>query len=302
MAKSKKEEIIQDDLKQEELDSQEESEIDGPKTEDESFDDQMTDIDAVEEETETVEEVAPEVEAINTDNDTATSANSKVEKEESVDTNKKSVKKASKATKKKLKKKVRSKAYLKSVEEVDKNKKHTIEEAIDLIKKGSYSKFDGTISLTIKLEKAKKNEDAIRGAIKLPNGTGKKQKVVVATDELIEKIKKGEMDFDILVAQPAMMGKLGQVAKVLGPKGKMPNPKDHTVVENPQDVIEDLSEKIVRYRVDAGRNIHIPVGKVSWDAAKLSENIALVLRTLAKHKKESITLSPTMGPGVKIVL
>jgi lipoprotein-anchoring transpeptidase ErfK/SrfK len=158
MAKAKKEEIIEEDLNNQEIISQEESEIDGPKTVDESFDAQMGEIDQAEEETDTVEEIAPEVEAINTDNDTAESMNIKAEKSEDASKEKKTTKKkASKIIKKKAKKKIRSKNYQKSAEEVDKNKKYALEDAIELIKKLSYSKFDGTISMAVKLEKAKKN-------------------------------------------------------------------------------------------------------------------------------------------------
>jgi len=209
--------------------------------------------------------------------------------------------KKSKQSKKTTIKKTKSKKYQESVKDFDKRKEFTVEEAVEKVKELSYSKFDGTITLDIKLSKAKKGEEAIRGTIKVPNPTGKTQKVVIASDEIIEKIKKGQTDFDILLTSPEMMPKLGQVAKILGPKGKMPNPKDGTVVENPEAAIKEI-ESTVRYRMDAGRNLHIAVGKVSFDSAKLVENIRVILKAIIHLKKDSATLSPTMGVGVRIAL
>jgi large subunit ribosomal protein L1 len=280
MAKAKKEKVLK-----EEKESMISEEIDKQDSDQESVDDQQQDLESAEAETDTADVEPAEESAVNTDNETAKEATKKAKK---------------KVTKKVVKKSVRSKAYLAKAENVDKSKKYSVAEAVELVKKLSFSKFDGTVNLAIKLEKAKKAEDAIRGTIKLAHGTGKKQKVEVATDDLIDRIKKGAVDFDILVATPSMMPKLGQLAKVLGPKGKMPNPKDGTVVDDPKLVIEDLSERIVRYRTDAGRNIHMPVGKVSWESAKLVENIEQVLKSLSRLRRVSVTISPTMGPGVKI--
>jgi large subunit ribosomal protein L1 len=237
--------------------------------------------------------MASEVAAINTDNDTAKQVNKSQNK-------KKTKLKQSKQSKRGSVKKVKSKKYLEIAKDLD-HKEHQVEEAIELTKKLSYSKFDGTITLDIKMAKAKKGEEAIRGTIKLPNPTGKSQNVVIASEEVIEQIKKGKTDFDILLTTPEMMPKLAQVAKILGPKGKMPNPKDGTVVADPAEAAKEI-EMTVRYRMDAGRNLHIAVGKVSHDSAKLTENVRAVLKALAHLKKDSATLSPTMGPGVKIVL
>jgi len=224
------------------------------------------------------------------------------EKKEDKKTDKAGKTKASKISIKKARKKPksRSKNYIKTNEKIDKNKKYSLEDAVKLVKDLSYSKFDGTVSVDIKLERSKKSDDSIRGTIKLPHGTGKSLNVVIATEELVEKIKKGWTDFDILVASPEMMPKLAQVAKILGPKGKMPNPKDQTVSDNPEAAAEDLGGKVAKYRADSGKNIHLPVGKVSWDPSKLSENVAAVLKAISHLKKQSVTLSPTMGPGVKI--
>ncbi len=206
--------------------------------------------------------------------------------------------KTSKTKARPKKKKGHSKGYLDKAGLVDSGKLYKLEEAIGLAKKVSYSKFDGTVSLAIRIAKSKKTDESIRGTIRLPHGTGKKVKVAVASEELIEEIKKGKTDFDLLVATPEMMPRLAQVAKILGPKGKMPNPKDGTVVDDPQAHLEELGERIVRFRADAHRNVHIPVGRVSWADEKLLENIQAALKTLASEKKLSVTLSPTMGPGV----
>lgn len=281
----KKKDVTPKEIEKEEILS---DEIDRVVGDQDSEIDQEMDLETAERETDTKEEVSGEVLAINTDNETAKEQN----------------KKTRKSTKKTraIKAKVKSKAYLKSTEGFERGKTYKIEEAVELVKKHSYSKFDGTVNLAIKLQKSKKGDDAVRGTVKLPNGAGRVLKVVVADDKLIENIKKGITDFDILVATPAMMPKLGVVAKVLGPKGKMPNPKDGTVVEDPKVAAEDLSKNVVRYRQDLGGNLHMPVGKVSFDSSKIVENIQVVLKSLAHLKKESATVSPTMGPGVKIEL
>lgn len=291
---SEPEEIIAEGIKAAEAEALEEAELDSGVTSDQdSRDSQEISLEDDERETATEEQMASEVAAINSDNDTAKSANKP-------DSSKKKTKaKLSKQTRKTSVKKAKSKKYLEAVKELDKSKELTIEDAIELVKKLSYSKFDGTITLDIKLFKAKKGEEGIRGTIKVPNPTGKTQKVVIASEELIEKIKKGETDFDILLTTPAMMPKLAQVAKILGPKGKMPNPKDGTVVDDPETAMHEI-ESTVRYRMDAGRNLHIAVGKVSFESVKLVENIKAILKALAHIKKESATLSPTMGAGVKI--
>ena len=284
--------IIEDNVVAEEKKAQDLSEIDEPKTPEHSISGQEVDLEDVESETQTEEGIAPEVLAINTDTETALEADkqSKPKKEK-----KPQKKEKNKATKPKI----RSKKYQEKAEKLD-HKVHSISEAIEVLKNSSYSKFDGTVSVAIRIERNKKTEDAIRGTIRLPHGTGKTQEVVIASDEIIEKIKKGWSDFDVLIASTEIMPRLGQVAKILGPKGKMPNPKDGTVVENPKDVVDDLSKMVVRYRADLGNNLHIPIGKVSWDKVKIEENLRVVLKTLARFKVSSITLSATMSPAVKV--
>lgn len=292
MAKAKKENVVEEGLVGEEMKSVEEGAIDKSTAPEESLIDQEVDILDVEKETGTLEEAAPEVEAIHEDTESA----KELEKKAKV------VKKTAKSVKKTKAAKVKSKKYQEIEKAIEINKIHSVKEAVELVKKASYTKFDATVSVAIRLEKSKskKGEDSVRGTIKLPNGTGKKQNVVIVTDEIIEKIKKGWMDFDVLVATPAEMPKMAQVAKILGPKGKMPNPKDGTVVDDPKVIIEDLSERVVRYRADLGQNLHIPIGKTSWSNDKLEENLSFVLKSLIRFKKLSVTLSATMGPGIKV--
>jgi FMN phosphatase YigB (HAD superfamily) len=212
MAKAKKTDIQEEDVKSLEERSEKESELDSEMTSDQETPvDQEVDMIDIERETATREQMPSEVAAINTDNDTAKEASKKP---------KASKAKKSKQAKKSTKTKVKSKKYQETVKDFDKRKEHSIEDAVELVKKLSYSKFDGTITLDVKLSKAKKGEEAIRGTIKLPHPTGKTSKVVIANDELIEKIKKGYSDFDIILTSPEMMPKLAVVAKSSDQRGK----------------------------------------------------------------------------------
>lgn len=272
----------------------EDPEIDRAEAPEESLIDQEIDLETAEEETETTEAATPEESAIHDDNETSIALNKKKA------TRPKSEKKSQTKQSKKVQKK-RSKKYVDAKSSVDLGKTYPVDEALELLKTVSYAKFDATVNLAIHLEKSKKaQEESLRGVIKLPYGTGKKLKVVVASDEVIEAIKKNQIDFDTLIASPAMMPRLAQVAKILGPKGKMPNPKDGTVVDKPEDAVFDLSENIARYRADVGRNIHVAVGKISWDKDKLSQNIQTIIKALAHLKKSSVTLSTSMSPGVRL--
>jgi len=290
MPKAQPEDIAEENIVKGEKKSQKEAEIDMPQAPEESWSDQDVDLVDAEKETETKEQIAPEVAAVHEDTETAQTINKK-------GISRKVREKKSAPRQKKLN--PRSQKYSETAAKFEREKSYSPSEAAKLIKNLSYTKFDATLTLNIKLARPKKGDEAIRGTIKLPHGTGKKLDVAVASDELIEKIKKGDDHFDILISTPAMMPKLAQVAKILGPKGKMPNPKDGTVVDNPQTAQEELTH-MARYRADAGRNLHIAVGKASWDPKKIEENINAVLKALAHLKKESIALSPTMGPGIKI--
>ncbi len=200
------------------------------------------------------------------------------------------------------KKAAHGKKHQDSVALVDKNKSYPLAEALELIKKTSYSKFDGSVDLHVRLSAAKKNEDAVRGTVTLPHGTGRERKVVVITDEMIAKIEKGWLDFDIAVATPAMMPKLAKLAKILGPKGLMPNPKSGTVTETPEKALEELKGGRVEFKADTLGNIHQSIGKVSWADTKLTENLQAFVAALPKPRVKSVSVAPTMGAGVKVQL
>lgn len=192
----------------------------------------------------------------------------------------------------------RGKKWQKAISEVDKNKTYSLDEAIELVKKTSYSSFDGSVELHIRL-KPKKNQ-TVRGSLELPHGTGKKRKVEVFSDDLLEKIQKGKIDFDILLARPADMPKLAKVAKILGPRGLMPNPKSGTIVENPKEAMEKFKGGLIEYKADTGNIVHQNIGKVSWEKKKLEENALALISELKRYNPISITISATMGPGIRV--
>ena len=220
------------------------------------------------------------------------------------------------------------KKYVEASKNVDKNKAYTLEDAIKLVKETSVTKFDSTIDVAIKLNiDPKKSDQQLKGALSLPNGTGKTKKVLVIAKgafaeeakkagadfvgeaDMIEKIEKEQwFDFDVIIATPDMMPQLGKIGKVLGPKGLMPNPKTGAVTPTPEKAVEDVKKGMVEYRADQYGNIHVMVGKVSFDEKKLVENVQFVLNTLVKAKPATvkgkyitnISLSTTMGPGIHV--
>lgn len=222
----------------------------------------------------------------------------------------------------------KGKRYTEIVSKVDKNKLYTKEEAVKLVKEVASAKFDETVELSVRLNiDTKKADQQIRGATVLPNGTGKAKKVLVIakgepakaakdagadhvgdTDMLLKIEKEQWFDFDVMIATPDMMPALGKIGKILGPKGLMPNPKTGTVTMDTKKAVEDVKKGRVEYRADDNGNVHMLVGKVSFDEAKLVENIDSVLSLLIKAKPiglkgeyvKNITISSTMGPGVKI--
>lgn len=225
-----------------------------------------------------------EVSAINTDNDTAREANKIVAQNN---------------------KKNRSKRYISANQQVDKNLKYNIDEALELAKKTSSTKFEGSVELHIKLSekkgKKKGTDELARGIFHLPNGVGKQIKVVILDENLVDEIAKTKkVDFDVALATPALMPKLGKVAKILGPKGKMPNPKVGTVTDDPQKVKEAIEKGRVEYKVDANNVIHQMIGKTSWDVEKLKENYSVIMQSFTKNRIQSVAISTTMGPGIKI--
>ena len=211
---------------------------------------------------------------------------------------------------------------------VDKHNVYTVEEAVALVKKTAITKFDSTVEIAMNLNiDTKKADQQMRGSIVLPNGTGKTKRVcVLAKGSQAEEAKKagadfvGEQDlidkmsnenwfdFDVIVATPEMMPALGKIGKILGPKGLMPNPKTGTVTTNVAGVVEDIKKGMIEYRADSYGIIHCPVGKVSFDEAKLAENIKYIVNTIIKAKPtsvkgnyvNSIVISSTMGPGIKL--
>ena len=211
---------------------------------------------------------------------------------------------------------------------VEKNTLYTKEDAIKLVKETATTKFDSTVEVAIKLNlDTKKADQQLRGSLVLPNGTGKTKKVlVIAKGEAAQKAKGagadyvGDMDminkiqnenwfdFDVIVATPDMMASLGRIGRILGPKGLMPNPKTGTVTMNTEKAVEDIKKGMITYKTDSYGNVHSIIGKVSFDDAKLLENLVYVVNTIVKAKPqtvkgnyiENISISSTMGPGIKL--
>lgn len=189
----------------------------------------------------------------------------------------------------------RGKKYREMVKLVDRSKSYPLEEAVALAQKASMSKFDGAMELHIKVR-----AEGVRGTVVLPHGTGKTKKVAVADDATLEALAAGKMDFDILLATPAQMPKLAKYAKVLGPKGLMPSPKAGTVTDDIERVSKEIGGGRVEYRVDKNSVIHLSVGRVSFKTEQLVENIQTILALLTSAKVQSISVAPTMGPGVRV--
>ena len=211
---------------------------------------------------------------------------------------------------------------------VDKTKSYGIEEAVGLAKKTARTKFDETVDLAVNLGVDPKQADQmVRGTVVLPHGTGKNVKILVfakgekekeareagadyvGSDDLAEKIQKeGWTDFDTVVATPDIMGLVGKLGKVLGPRGLMPNPKTGTVTFDVARAIKEIRAGKVEYRVEKAGIVHVPVGKASFDENKLADNAKAVLESILKAKPASskgkylknVTISTTMGPGIKM--
>lgn len=221
----------------------------------------------------------------------------------------------------------KSKKYTEAVKLVDRSKAYTAVEAIELVKKTNFTKFDATVEVAFRLGvDPKKADQQIRGALVLPNGTGKTQRVLVfakgekakeaeaagadyvGDTDYIAQIQKGWFEFDVIVATPDMMGEVGKLGRVLGPKGLMPNPKTGTVTFDVTKAVNEIKAGKVEYRVDKSGNIHVPIGKVSFEDNKLVENFAAINETLLKVKPaaakgtymKNVTVTSTMGPGIKV--
>lgn len=220
----------------------------------------------------------------------------------------------------------RGKKYKKVAENIESNKSYSLVDAISILKK-SELKFDQTVEVHFNLGVDPKHSDqVVRGTVVLPNGTGRKVRVLVFCKDnnleiaknagadyaggadLVQKIQEGWLDFDSVVATPDMMPVISKVARVLGPRGLMPSPKAGTVTVNVAQTVKELKAGKIQYRVDKGANVHAPVGKLSFSVEQLAENAQAVIDSVVKNKPQSskgtyvksLTLSATMAPGIKL--
>ena len=222
----------------------------------------------------------------------------------------------------------RGKKYTEAAKLVDRTKQYEVEEAVSLVKKTAVAKFDETVEAHLRLGVDGRHADQqIRGAVVLPHGTGKKVRVLVFAkgdkvdealaagadyaggEELIPKIQNdGWFEFDVVVATPDMMGVVGRLGRVLGPKGLMPNPKAGTVTMDVTKAVNDIKAGKIEYRLDKANIVHVPVGKASFTEEQLADNFQTLIDAINKAKPstlkgqylKSITLTSTMGPGVKL--
>ena len=221
----------------------------------------------------------------------------------------------------------RAKRYVDALRKFDRQATHAPGAAVDLIKSFPTTKFDETVELALKLGvDPRKADQIVRGTVSLPGGTGQNVRVavfasgekateareagadVVGADDLVEKVQGGFLDFDIAIATPDLMGQIGKVARILGPRKLMPNPKTGTVTTDIGKAVSEFKGGRVEYRTDKAGNIHVPVGKVSFDRKALMENIRAVLDEVQRAKPAAakgkyvrgVTLSTTMGPGVRL--
>jgi len=219
------------------------------------------------------------------------------------------------------------KRYRESIAKVDKTREYAIEEAVEVLKSMPTAKFNETVEFSARLGVDPKHADQqVRGTVLLPHGTGKLVRVLVMTRgekeqeasaagadfvgsaDFIEKIKGGWFDFDVAIATPDMMGEVGKLGKLLGPRGLMPNPKSGTVTFEVARAVKEAKAGKIEYRVDKGANIHVPVGKVSFEKQKLVENIKVLAQELLRAKPasakgkyiRSVHISSTMGPSLEI--
>lgn len=207
-------------------------------------------------------------------------------------------KKENKEKFKKTTQRSRSKNYIMVARLVDKTKKYTLSEALELLPKLHLAKFDETVELHINTL-----DNKITATATLPHGRGKKTRVAIADDKIIEDVTKGKINFDVLLAEPAMMPKLARVAKFLGPRGLMPNPKNGTITTNPKDLAKKFEGGQVTFKTEAKFPImHITIGKLSFGQDKLTENINTVLNAVKPQNIKNVTLKSTMSPGIKVQL
>jgi len=215
-------------------------------------------------------------------------------KAEEKEEQKKEVKKSDKPEKAK-----HGKKYLAAWGLIDHDKVYSIDEAIDKVLETKVVKFDPTVEIHGKLALA-----GIRGTIILPAGAPKEKRVAVADekniDEIVANVKANKIDFDVLLATPAVMPKLAAAAKILGPKGIMPSPKSGTVTDDPKTAIEEIKSGKVEYKQDEQKNIHLAIAKASWDKGKIKDNLMAFVKVLPKNKVTGLYLTSSMGPSVKV--
>ncbi|MCD7893533.1 MAG: 50S ribosomal protein L1 [Erysipelotrichaceae bacterium] len=223
----------------------------------------------------------------------------------------------------------RSKKHQEAAALIEKGKVYPVDEAVALVKKTNVAKFDASVDVVFRLGLDTRHADQqLRGAVVLPYGTGKSKKVLVVTqgakveeakaagadivggDEILEEIQKGWLDFEVMIATPDMMPKLGKLGRILGPKGLMPNPKTGTVTQDIAKTVQETKAGKVTYRTDKAGNVHVPIGRVSFEDEKLVENFKTVYNLIVRLKPSSakgtymknVVISTTMGPGVKVSL
>jgi large subunit ribosomal protein L1 len=219
------------------------------------------------------------------------------------------------------------KKYNSALVNIDLNKEYALDEALGVVKESVYTKFDETVDLALNLGvDARKSDQMVRGTVVLPHGTGKTVRVLVfakgekekeakeagadfvGAEDLVEKIQKGWLEFDSAVATPDIMGLVGKLGKLLGPRGLMPNPKLGTVTFDVGKAVKEIKAGKVEYRTEKAGIVHVPIGKSSFDKEKLVDNASAVIKSIAKAKPSAskgkyikkITVSSTMGPGLKL--
>ncbi len=218
------------------------------------------------------------------------------------------------------------KQYRAATAKVEANRFYAAPEAVELVKQTSYAKFDATVDVAVRLGVDPRHADqVVRGTVVLPHGTGKSVRVLVITQgdrvkdaeaagadfvglEYLQKLKDGWLECDVIVATPDVMGQLGALGRILGPRGLMPNPKAGTVTMDVTRAVTEIKAGKIEFRVDKTGNVHVPIGKVSFSPQQLAENLAAFLETIVKAKPSaakgtyirSATVSSTMGPGIKL--